>query len=189
MESDHGFRLSILSAIIKKHGPIPCIHVTSITTFDAPPPGVRYEPAANGYLPVVNQSRSIQFRCEASELRVGDDGVFLDLRDLTALMFQGSVDADAWANLQDNKEHCARFETSARACYTRDRLCERLKWLPWDRTPLGRCLDAEDVQVALRHIVSDRAGLKILHRSTPEISAQIFDEHWRELQDDVDGGR
>jgi len=142
--SKNSLQLAVLSALIRQHGPIPCIHIAIIRT---------------GTLRTERDFRqhfTTAFRCEASELCVADDEVTLELPN---------------SKIPIHFAEPTTFRIPTEAALRRDKLCTLFLRLPWDRTPLSRPLTSEDAAIALRHIVADSHGLKIIPDNTDDISA------------------
>lgn len=157
MSDSSDFRLAVLTALIGQHGPLPCVHVARVRTLKPFKPGEGPNALGGG------QDFEVRYRVEASELRLEGDTVVLELPELERPLYV--------------RGEPTQYETADEACVERDGLCAALGCLPWDRTPLGRPLDANDAAVALRHIQASSKGVKVLPRSTSEISARTFGNH------------
>jgi len=163
-------RLAVLASIIREHGPVPCIHVSVVRTFEALRTGEGMS-ADGKHSPRTSVRR---FRCEPSELAVTDDGaVVLQLRTPAERSTSGGIVLPVPEALRGRI-----FEDAAGAARERDRLCAALGCLPWDLTALGTSLDAQAVAQAvaqaLAHVQVGSEGVQALGKSTEGISAMTF---------------
>ncbi len=154
-DSSDDLRLAVLRALIEQHGPLRCVHVARVHTRLPLQPGEG--PNALGQY---RQETRTTYRCEASELRVRDGAVVLELAEPPT----------------DKLPEPTEFPSKVKAAQQRDRLCEVLLRLPWDRTPLGRPLTPDDARAALSRVQALSGGWKIFPTSTPEISAVTFEK-------------
>lgn len=168
MTDNDDLRAAVLSALIGAHGPLHCIHVARVRTFKPFECGERPSALGGG------QVSKTHFCAEASELRLVDGAVVLELPELERPLYAVG-EPKTYASADD-------------ACKERDRLCEALGCLPWDRTPLGRPLTPDDATAALRHVQASSEGVKILPGSTSEISGWTFRNHTESTPDKAERG-
>lgn len=160
--------MAVLTALIGQHGPLHCIHVARMRLFIPLKDGEGLNALGGG------QDSRIRYYCEASELRVQDGEVVLELPELERPLYAGGAPT--------------QYESLNDVCKERDKLCDALGCLPWDRTTLGRPLTPDDAAAALRHIQASSGGVNILPGSTPEISAWTFGNHTESTPDETPRG-
>lgn len=160
--------MAVLTALIGQHGPLPCLHVARVREFKPFAPGAGPNALGGG------QESKVRYRVEASELRREGDTIVLELPELDRPLYSSGEPA--------------RYGSVDEACKERDRLCEALGCLPWDRTSLGRPLGRSDAAAALRHIQASSGGVNILPGSTVEISGWTFGNHTESTPDEIPRG-